>query len=132
MRRAVLLASLLATLAALPACDSGSDVVGLTGRWEGTVTAQSTSYPIEVRFNDTGQAITGTGTVRVPGAPAVFSVSSGSFVGTTVSLQLMFNEAPFQGSLTGELTQTDPGRIDGTFSGPGLAGSTVQIELVSR
>ena len=132
MRRAALLVSALAALAALPGCDSGSDAVGLTGRWEGTLTAESASYPVEVRFNDTGRSITGTGTVLAPGDPVAFSVRSGSFVGTTVNLQLAFGEAPFQGSLTGELTQTDPGRIDGTFDGPRTFDGRVQIELVAR
>ena len=132
MRRSTLLVFALAALVALPACDSGSDAAGLTGRWEGAITADGASYPVEVRFVDTGRTVTGNGTVRLPGAPVTFGVVSGLFTGTTVSLQLTFDEVPFSGSLTGELTRRDPGRIDGTFSGPRLANGPVRIELVAR
>ena len=132
MRRPALLVLALAVLVALPACDSGSDPSGLTGRWEGAITAEGAAYPVEVRFVDTGQTITGTGTVGLPGAPVAFGVAAGSFVGTTVNLRLAFDEVPFSGSLTGELTQRDPGRIDGTFSGPRLANGPVRIEIVAR
>ena len=49
-----------------------------------------------------------------------------------VNLVLRFDGPPFQGSLTGRLVETDPGRIEGTFFGRGDANGDVEIELVAR
>lgn len=137
MRRpalAVLL--LLAASLALTACDTGGpDPIGLTGTWEGVIIDRndaSVTYPVEFRITDTGQRITGAGEYRLPNETVEFAVVNGSFIDFIVRLELQFGLPPFTGSLDGELTQTDPGQIKGTFSGRGAGNGRVEIELVAR
>lgn len=125
----------LAATLAIAGCDSGSDAIGLTGRWEGTITSSqnaTVSSPVELQLNDTGQSITGTGEIDLADGTILFGVTSGTFINTSVNLALQFSETPFSGSLTGTLVQTDPGRIEGTFSGPRMANGPVRIEIVAR
>ena len=129
MRR---LAASAVLLVALGACDSGSDAVGLTGRWEGTVAAPGGTYDVELRLSDTGRAVSGTGTVQVPNGPFRFAIADGSFIGTAVSLPFRLAEAPFNGSLSGTLVQQDPGRVEGRLVGPEDVTGDVEIELVGR
>ena len=130
--------SLLAALViAAAGCDSGSDAVGITGTWEGEVFAAapgSPRYPVTARFTDSGATVTGTGVVELPGADMFeFTVAGGSFDGSTVNLDLRFDSTPFRGSLIGRLTETSPGRIEGTFQGGGVVGdSRIAIELTDR
>ena len=133
----VRLSLLAVALLALAACDSGGDAVGITGTWEGEVfaaAAGSPRYPATVRLNDTGLNVTGTGVVELPGTDVFdFTVVGGSFSGTTVSLDTRFDRTPFTGSIVGQLTETSPGRIVGTFQGGGLVGdSRIDIRLVDR
>ena len=136
MRRLALVPVLLAALAALPACDaSGPDPIGLTGTWEGAVTDgqdASRSYPITLRLTDTGRTINGSGVVELPTERFEFQVVNGSFVDFRVLLPLQFNAPPFQGTLAGDLVETDPAVIRGTFSGRGDANGPVLVELVAR
>lgn len=123
-------------LVALSACDlGGPDPIGITGRWEGTVTSQqspSQSYPITLRLTDDGRTVTGSGTVELPNDPFSFTVFDGSFVQGTVNLPIQFDRAPFQGTIAGELTETDPGEITGTISASGLANGPLVVELRAR
>ncbi len=133
MRRLAPLLAVLAVLAVLPACDSGADAVGLTGTWEGQIsTPSSAQIDVELRLTDNGRVVSGTGTVSGSGAPFRFAITDGSFVGTSVTLPFMFSETPFQGSLAGTLVDRDPGRIEGTFTGPSVLTGPVRIELVAR
>ena len=132
MLRTAALALTLAALAVVPGCDSGSDAVGLTGTWEGTVEAPAATYDISLQLRDNGRTVTGTGTVQVPNSPFRFTVSGGSFVGSRVELPVLLSESPFNGGLSGTLTQRDPGQIEGTFTGPQMIVGPVRIELVSR
>ncbi len=119
----------LALLVALPACDAGASATGLTGTWEGEVVVGTTaSYDVTLWLTDTGQSVSGTGTVGSTGGDLAFAVSGGSFVGTVVSLPLYFAADPIPGALV----TTDPGRIAGTFSGPADLVGDVQVELVAR
>lgn len=123
----------LALLVALPACDAGASATGLTGTWEGEVVVGTTaSYDVTLWLTDTGQSVSGTGTVGSTGGDLAFAVSGGSFVGTVVSLPLYFAADPIPGALSGALVTTDPGRIAGTFSGPADLVGDVQVELVAR
>ena len=121
---------------ALSACDlGGPDAVGITGRWEGTVTNvqdASQQYPITLRLTDTGQTVFGTGEVVLPDDLFMFSIAGGSFIQGDVLLPLQFERPPFQGTISGELTQTDPAEITGTISGSGLANGPLVIELRAR
>ena len=133
--RLSVLAAALAVLVALPACDFGSDAIGLTGTWEGQVTVGGSapaSYDVSLRLNDNGQSVGGTGTVGSATGDLSFSVSGGTFVGTNVTLPLYFASDPVPGQLAGALTNRDPGRIEGTFSGPSDLDGDVRIELVAR
>ena len=134
----------LAALVALPACDSGSDAVGLTGTWEGVVydatAADATRYPIVFQLQDSGLRITGSGYVdELPEGRLDLAITNGQFL-EDLSVQLEFllsiggqQVPPFSGSLSGRLTNRDPGRIEGTFSGRGAVGnSLVRIEITSR
>lgn len=138
MRRLAVLVLTLVVLAVLPACDGGgSEPIGLTGTWEGEIydpdLASAPRYPVTLRLTDTGQRVTGDGVVEdLPEGRLAFSVVDGSFVGTIVNLELLFEEAPFRGALSGNLINTDPGRIRGTFSGRGEANGEVLIEIVAR
>ena len=136
MRRPLLALLLLAAALALPACDSGGpDPIGLTGTWEGVIIDRndaSVTYPVEFRLTDTGQRITGRGEYTLPSELVEFTVVNGSFIDFIVRLELQFALPPFQGSLDGTLTETDPGRIEGTFSGRGAGNGDVEIELVAR
>lgn len=120
---------------ALTACDSGSDAVGLTGTWEGAIIDQndaSVTYPITFRITDTGMTITGDGEYELPNETVEFRVVRGTFVDFDVQLELLFELPPFIGSLSGDLIETDPGRIRGTFAGRGAGNGVVEIELVAR
>lgn len=133
--RLSVLAATLAALVVLPACDVGSDAVGLTGTWEGEVTVGGSapaSYDVTLRLSDNGQSVGGTGTVGSATGDLSFSVSGGSFVGTSVTLPLYFASDPVPGQLSGALTNQDPGRIEGTFAGPSDLDGDVRIELVAR
>ena len=136
MRRLALVPVLLTALLALPACDAGGpDAIGITGTWEGFIidgTDASLRYPITFRLNDNGVMVTGSGEYELPAEVVTFTVINGSFVETFVTLELRFLLAPFNGRLSGSLTQTDPGRIEGTFSGRGAGNGDVEIELVAR
>jgi hypothetical protein len=135
LRRLASLGLVLAALTVLPACDSGSDAIGLTGTWEGVIIDRndtSVTYPVEFRLTDTGMTITGRGEYTLPDELVQFTVISGSFIDTLVQLELRFTLPPFQGTLVGDLTETDPGRIRGTFSGRGAGNGVVEIELVAR
>lgn len=133
MRRLAVLLAAAAALAALPACDSGSDAIGLTGTWEGEVIgATGSRYDITLRLSDTGRSVSGTGTVGSADGAQSFSVSGGSFAGTAVTLPLFFASDPIPGSLSGALTNEDPGRIEGSFSGPSDLDGDVRVELVAR
>ena len=136
MRRLALVPLVLAALVALPACDSGGpDPVGITGTWEGfIIDGQNTSlqYPVTFRLTDSGQMVTGSGRYELPNEVVPFTVVNGSFVQTLVNLDLRFELPPFNGSLRGSLTETDPGRIEGTFSGRGAGNGDVDITLVAR
>lgn len=135
LRRLGPLGLVLAALTVLPACDSGPDPIGLTGTWEGVIidaNDNSITYPVEFRLTDTGMTITGRGEYTLPEELVQFTVISGSFVDTLVNLELRFTLPPFQGTLSGRLTETDPGRIEGTFSGRGAGNGDVEIELVAR
>ncbi|MEM1057480.1 MAG: hypothetical protein AAGI52_18335 [Bacteroidota bacterium] len=131
-----LLPFLLAALVALPACNSlGDDAIGITGTWEGVVfdpATPGTTYPVELRLQDNGQVVTGTGFAEIPGERFEFSVISGSFVNSVVSLDFQYDLPPFKGGLDGTLTETSPGRIEGTFQGRGAANGRVDLELVDR
>ena len=135
MRRLPLALALLAPLA-LAACDAGGpDPVGITGTWEGFITDMndpSARYPVTFRLTDTGQRVTGSGEYTLPNERVDFTVVNGSFFQTTVTLDLRFTLPPFNGSLVGTLTETDPGRIKGAFSGRGNGNGDVDIELVAR
>lgn len=130
------LLSLFAVLLMLSACDSGGDMTGVTGTWEGTVVASSgtDTFPITARLRDAGTTITGTGVVELPGSDVFnFTVVDGSFIGTAVNLSIRFDSTPFSGSISGTLTNEDPARIEGTFQGGGVVGnSQFEIELVDR
>ena len=137
MRRRLALAPvLLAALVALPACDAGGpDPIGITGTWEGSITDAndpSARYPVTFRLTDTGQRVTGSGEYTLPEERVEFVVVNGSFFQRTVNLELQFTLPPFTGSVAGTLTETDPGRIQGTFSGRGDGNGPVDIELVAR
>ena len=136
MRHAAIFALVLAALAVLPGCDSGSGAVGLTGTWEGEVTVDSGAsagrYGITMRLSDDGRTVSGTGTVGSENGDERFAISGGSFAGTSVTLPLTFASDPIPGSLTGALVNQDPGRISGSFSGPSNLVGDVQIELVAR
>lgn len=136
MRRVLAPLAALAMLVALPACDFGSDAIGLTGTWEGEVVVGSGTsaarYDVTLRLSDNGQSVSGTGTVGSAGGDLQFGVSDGTFVGTAVSLTLNFASDPIPGSLTGTLINQDPGRISGSFSGPSDLDGDVLIELVAR
>ena len=136
MRRLSVSLVALAALAVLPACDSGSDAVGLTGQWEGEVVVGSgpaaTRYDVTLRLSDTGQSVSGRGTVESDAGIQTFAVSGGSFRGTAVSLPLFFASDPVPGSLSGTLVNRDPGRVAGTFFGPADLDGEVEIELVDR
>ena len=134
MLRSALLA---AVLLALPSCSlGGSDAIGITGIWEGEVFSAepgATRYPVELRLTDTGQFVSGTGSVELPGERFEFSISKGSFVGGVVNLDTRFDEPPFMGGIDGSLTETSPGRIEGTFIGRDQVGnSRIDVELVDR
>ena len=140
MRRLVLPLAVLAALAVAPGCGfGGPDPVGLTGTWEGVVydatTTNATRYPITFRLRDTGLRITGDGFIDdLPEGRFEFLVVDGAFTeDLRVTLTLRFAEAPFEGFLSGTLTNRDPGRVDGTFSGRGeLGNGAVRIEVTSR
>lgn len=137
MHRFLASAVALAMLLTMTACDlGGSDAQGLTGRWQGEVVsgtgASATRYSITLQLSDTGQTVTGTGTVASAEGDQPFAVTRGSFINTAVELPLTFANDPIPGSLSGALTNRDPGRITGSFSGPSDTDGQVQIELVSR
>lgn len=137
MRRLSLAPLLLAALVALPACDSGGpDAIGITGTWEGVVfdpdTPGAPRFPITLRLNDTGQMVTGSGTVELPEGPFTFTVVNGSFLNAIVDLRLRFEQPPFEGSISGRLTNQDPGEITGTISARGDANGDLVIELTAR
>lgn len=120
----------------LGACNSlGDDPIGITGTWEGVVydpSAPSTQYPAELRLRDNGQVVTGSGFVEIPGERFEFSVIAGQFVDGNVMLDFQYNEPPFKGGIDGRLTETSPGRIEGTFQGRAQANGRVDLELVDR
>ena len=130
----------LVALVAVSACDGGGpEASGLTGTWTGVVydaeTPNATRYPIELRLRDTGARITGSGFVdELPEGRFEFAVTNGAFLeDLTVTLELQFQQPPFIGGLSGRLTNRDPGRVEGTFSGRGTVGnSRVRIEITSR
>ena len=62
----------------------------------------------------------------------MFSVVGGTFLGGVASLELRFDADPPTGQLNAALVQTDPGVLEGTFSGRGEANGEIRIELVSR
>lgn len=135
MRRLALFPLLLVALVALPACDTGGpDPIGITGTWEGFITSANTStrYPVTLRLTDTGERVTGSGVYSLPSEDVEFTVVNGSFFQSNVNLELRFALPPFIGSLLGTLTETDPGRIEGQFSGRGDGNGPVDIELVAR
>ena len=137
MRRLVLSALALAALAVLPGCDGGGpEPVGLTGTWEGEIfdpnDAAAPRYPVELRLTDNGVTVRGSGSVDLPAGRADFVVTDGAFVGTIVDLDLLFEQLGRIGALSGNLIDTDPGRIRGTFNGPNEANGNVEIELVAR
>jgi hypothetical protein len=136
MRRFLVSFAALAMVVALPACDLSGDPVGLTGTWEGEVTvgsgASAPQYAVTLRLSDTGLAVSGTGSVGSATGTQTFSVSGGTFSGTAVTLPLFFPSDPIPGALTGTLTNQDPGRIEGRFSGPADLDGDVRIELVAR
>ena len=135
MRRHSLVAVLLLAPLVLTACDAGGpDPIGITGTWEGVImnTRLGTSYPVTLRLTDTGERVTGSGEYTLPTERVEFTVVNGSFFQSNVNLELRFALAPFIGSLSGRLTETDPGRIEGTFSGRGDGSGDVDIELVAR
>ncbi|WP_412069134.1 hypothetical protein [Rubrivirga sp. IMCC43871] len=136
-RRLAVLSLALLALAALPACDSGSDAIGLTGTWEGEIydpnDATAPRYPVTLRLSDDGMRVTGNGVVAsLPEGDLPFLVVDGTFIGTLVNLTLRYDVPPFMGSLSGTLVGTDPGMIRGTFTGRGEANGNVEIELVAR
>ena len=130
MLRLSILVCLVALLAA--GCDTGGDAIGITGDWEGELTGQEGTYPITVTFRDTGLQVTGAGTVQLPDDPFAFSVTGGTFESGVASLDLRFEVVPPTGRLIATLTQAEPGVLEGTFQGVGLANGNVRIELVSR
>lgn len=136
MRRLSVSLAALAVLVTLPACDFGSSATGLTGTWEGEVVVGSgpaaTRYDVTLRLSDTGQSVSGTGSVESDAGVQSFAVSGGSFRGTAVSLPLFFASDPVPGSLSGTLVNRDPGRVAGTFFGPADLDGEVEIELVDR
>ena len=135
MRRLALAPVLLAALVAFSACDaSGPDRIGITGTWEGFIMNRSSgaSYPVTFRLTDTGQRVTGSGEYTLPNERVEFTVINGSFFQSNVLLELRFSLPPFNGTLSGMLTETDPGRIEGEFSGRGDGNGPVDIELVAR
>ena len=134
LRRLAILPLFLLTL---PACDSlGSDAIGITGTWEGEVfeaDTPQTRYPLQLRLQDTGQFVSGTGSVELPGDLFEFSLNKGSFLNGIVNLDIRFDDPPFQGAIDGTLTQESPAQIEGTFAGRGLVGNArFEIELVDR
>ena len=134
-RRLALVPLLLAALVALPACDSGGpDPIGITGTWEGFIMNRTSgeSYPVTFRLTDTGDRVTGSGEYTLPTERVDFTVINGSFFQGNVVLELRFTLPPFNGTLSGMLTETDPGRIEGEFSGRGAGNGPVDIELVAR
>lgn len=135
-RRSAAAALALAALVVLPACDSGGpEPIGITGRWEGTLTNRqdpSKVFDIELRLTDDGRVVVGSGDVDVPNDPIPFSIVEGSFVQGQVFLPLRFNRPPFQGTISGRLSQTDPAEITGTFDGPNLANGEMVVELRAR
>ena len=135
MRRLARTSALLAALVALAACDSGGpDAIGITGTWEGVIISSQTSqtYPVTFRLTDTGQQVTGSGEYTLPNELVRFTVVDGSFVQSLVNLDLRFDLPPFIGTLSGNLVQSDPAQIRGTFSGRGDGNGEVEIELVAR
>lgn len=140
------LAACLLALLVAPGCGfgGGPDPVGLTGTWEGVVydatTEGATRYPIEFRLTDTGTRITGTGFVDdLPEGRLDLDVYDGLFAeDLTVRLDFLLSVdgqgvPPFNGALSGRLTNRDPGTIEGSFSGRGeLGNGEVRIEITSR
>lgn len=136
LRRPALLALALLAPLALAACDaSGPDPVGITGTWEGVIrnmNDRSVEYPVTFRLTDTGTRVTGSGEYTLPAERVEFTVINGSFFQSTVNLELRFTLPPFVGAVQGTLTETDPGRIQGSFSGRGDGNGDLDIELVAR
>ena len=135
-RRPAPLVLLATALLILPACDfGGSDAVGITGRWEGQVTdAQdgAQSYDLTLRLSDNGRSVAGTGELDLPDGPFLFSVVGGTFVQGQVNLPVQSDRLSRPGSITGVLTQTDPGEITGDLTAPGVAGGPLVVELRAR
>ncbi|MAQ94878.1 hypothetical protein B1759_10010 [Rubrivirga sp. SAORIC476] len=137
MRRLAVLPLLLATILALPGCDSGSDAVGVTGTWEGVVyraeIPDAPRYPITIRMRDTGVQITGQGFVEdLPDGRFDFVIYDGSFLDGNLTLDIQYDRVPFLGTVAGVLTNEDPGEFRGTFDGAGDARGSFIIELTSR
>ncbi|MDT7855772.1 hypothetical protein RQM47_03870 [Rubrivirga sp. S365] len=134
-RRLLVVLALLAPLA-LAACDaSGPDPVGITGTWEGVIKDMndpSVEYPVTFRLTDTGTRVTGSGEYALPAERVEFTVVDGSFFQSTATLDLRFALPPFTGTVVATLTETDPGRLQGTFSGRGGGNGVLDIELVAR
>ncbi|MEL7361788.1 MAG: hypothetical protein AAFN13_06930 [Bacteroidota bacterium] len=135
MRSLLRLALLLLPVLVFSACDSGSDDdaprVGVTGRWVGELTNErdmSQVFPVELNIVDNRNDIVGTGVVQLPTEALSFEVTDGLFATPKLRLGLLFDRAPFVGSLSGRVN-TEITEITGTFSGSGLANGPVTMTL---
>ena len=122
----------LVLLIAAAGCDSSGDAIGITGEWEGDLVGSGGTYPVEVTFRDSGQRVTGAGSVDLSDGTFAFDVTNGTFADGVAALDLRFDGFPPTGQITATLTQTDPGVLEGTFQGRGEANGALRIELVSR
>lgn len=61
-----------------------------------------------------------------------FSIIEGQFADRNVNLRLHFEVPPFKGAIVGRLTETSPGRIEGTIARRGQASGEIDIELADR